>query len=43
MKNSQMFAIMGVCVLGSQMHGWAAITLGTFHLLMAVLWLVKGK
>lgn len=41
MRNSQMFAIMGVTVLSHQMNGWAAISLGILYFVMALAWLRK--
>lgn len=43
MKNSQMFAINGVSVLGAQMHGWPAILLGLIFFVGALLWLERGE
>ena len=43
MKNSQMFAVMGVATLGHQMDGWPAIALGMVFFAMAIEWLRKGN
>jgi hypothetical protein len=43
MKNSQMFAIMGVATLTHQMDGWPGIALGGLYFVLAIGWLVRGN